>query len=82
MCDIRLLVPQRHWPHESLHLHRLPRETFPNKCRLCYHPLPNLALALPGLQNLEHLVLRNASHFRQRHGILCSLVFSFLLDRC
>lgn len=81
MCYIRLLVPQCHWPHKSLHLHRLSREPLSHERRLRDHPLPRFLLTLTRPHHLEHLVFCNTSNLRQRHSILGSLVFPSLLDR-
>lgn len=59
MRDIRFFVPQRHRPDEPLHLHRFSRKALTHERSLGHHPLPRLALALPGLHHLEHLVFRN-----------------------
>lgn len=81
MRNIRLLEPQGHRPDEPLKLRRFSCEALPNKRRLRHHSLPGLAFALPGLQHLEHLVLRDASDFRQWYSKFGRLVFPSLLDR-
>lgn len=63
-----------------LELDRLPRETFPDKCRLVYHSFPALSLMFTRLDHLEHFLFRNTPDLRQRNRILCSSVFSPIFD--
>ena len=45
------------------------------------HALPSLALALSGLEDLEHLVLGDTSDLGERDGKLAGLFLALLLDR-
>lgn len=80
MCDIGNLHPQSHRPDEPLQLDGFSCETLANKRRLVDHPLPALALVLPRLDDLEHLLLCDTSDFWQGNSILCRLVFSAVFD--
>lgn len=80
MGDVGFLVAQRHWSDEPLHLYWFSRETLSDKRSLRHHTLPCLALALSSLENLEHLVFRNASNFGKRYSVFGRLVFPLLLD--
>lgn len=63
-----------------LQLDRFSGEALPNKRGLVDHPLPALALVLARLDDLEHLLLGDASNLGQGHGILGGAIFSSVLD--
>lgn len=88
---------QTHWPNEALRsdqswsqpyiclthlqLDRFSGETLPNKRSLVDHPLPALVFVLARLDDLEHLLLGNASDLGQGHSVLGGAIFSSVLDR-
>lgn len=80
MCDVGLLVPQRHRSDEPFHLHWFSCKALADECCFCHHSLPCLLFALSGTHDLEHLILRNSPHFRQWYSILGCLIFPLFLD--
>lgn len=80
MGYVGFFVAQCHGTDETFHFYWFSCKAFADKGSFSEHALPRLALALARLDNLEHLVLCDTPDFGQGHGILCSLVFAFLLD--
>jgi hypothetical protein len=57
MSDVGLFVPEGHRSNKAFHLDWLSRKGFANKRGFGHQTFPRLGFALPGLDNLEHLVL-------------------------
>jgi hypothetical protein len=79
--DIRLLVAKGHRAHEALELDGLAGEALADEGGLGDHALPALALALARAEDLEHLVLRDPAHLRERDRELGRLLLALLLER-
>lgn len=80
VSDVGLGHTQSHRTDEALELDRLASEALADERGLVDHTLPALALVLSGLDDLEHLLLGDASNLGQGHGILGGAIFSSVLD--
>lgn len=81
LSDVGLLVTQTHGTNESLVLDGPTSKVVTDESRLGDHTLPGLLVGLlSGIDNLEHLLLTDTLHLRQRHGKLGRLLLTLILD--